>query len=174
MNLAKRQAKEKMAERELIVDKERIDYEGPFEMVDFYRLFEAFAIDMAYDRKELKHAESVTKEGKFIELELEPWKTLTDYAKSFIHVRVQMANVKDIVVDGKRLQTGKISVVIDGILETDYESRWEGKPVLLFLRSFYDKYIYKPLAGGFDKMIRSDTMHLKEVVKAFLNMYQFR
>lgn len=163
-----------MTEREIIVDKERVDYEGPFEMVDFYKLFEAFAVDKGYDRRELKHSEAATKEGKFIEVELEPWKLLTDYAKSIIHVRVQMANVKDIVVDGKKLQTGKVSAVFDGILETDYESRWEGKPILLFLRTVYDKFIYKPLTGGFDKMIRTDTMHLKEVVKAFLNMYHFR
>ena len=163
-----------MAERELIVDKERVEYSGPFEMLDFYKLFEAFAVDKNYDRKELKHSESVTKEGKFIEIELEPWKLLTDYAKSIIHVRIQLSNVKDIMVSGKKLQTGNIKMIFDGILETDYEARWEGKPLLLFLRTLYDKFIYKTISGGFEKIVKDDTMHLIDLANSFLGLYKFR
>ena len=47
------------------------------------------------------------------------------------------------------MNQGKIDLVFDGILETDYENRWEGKPLFFFLRTLFDKYIFKPYTTGY-------------------------
>jgi len=122
-----------MAERLIVVDKARVEYEGLFEAKALYALFVDWARDKGYFLVEKKHSESVKPEGKYVDMEFEPFKKLTDYAKSIIKMRVTMHDVKDVVVEKdktkRKFQQGKVSIVFDGILETDYEHRWETKPV---------------------------------------------
>ncbi|MBW2969720.1 hypothetical protein KY319_01215, partial [Candidatus Woesearchaeota archaeon] len=104
-------------------------------------------------------------------------KKLTDYAKSIIKIRMQFSDVKDVVVDkdGKKtkIQEGKAVIIFDGILETDYEHRWEGKPIFYFLRTVFEKYVYTPFISGFERGVKEDTMALKNNMKAYLGLTKY-
>ncbi|MEM4366358.1 MAG: hypothetical protein QXN46_02060, partial [Candidatus Woesearchaeota archaeon] len=78
-----------MPERETIVDKERLEYEGPFELSAFYQLLQSTIAELGYGVRERKHSEAVSKEGKLIYLELECRKVLSeDYARALILLNV--------------------------------------------------------------------------------------
>jgi len=166
-----------MAERLIIVDKERLEYHGVFDAKEVIRVMDQWAKDKGYWLIEKRHGETTKPEGKLIDLDYEPFKKLTDYAKSIVKIRAQFQNVKDVVIerDGKKvkLQEGKIIIIFDGILETDYEHRWESKPVFYVLRTFFEKYVYTPFISGFEKGIKEDTMTLKNNLKAFLNLIRY-
>lgn len=166
-----------MAERDIIVDKMRMTYEGLFSVTELYKMIDEWFEEKNYDKKELKNVEKVTPEGKYIEIIVEPWKKVTDYAKNVIRIRMIMTDIKDVEVekDGVkvRLNQGKIQMVFDGYLETDYENRWEQKPTFFLIRTLFDKYFYKPFTQGFQTGVKSDLNHLVTRIKSFLNLYRY-
>ena len=166
-----------MVERDIIVDKLRLTYEGLFSVADLYKMIDEWFEEKGYDKREKKNVESVTPEGKFIEIEVEPWKKVTDYAKNIIKIRMIFSNIKEVTVEKDgikvKLNQGKVQFVFDGYLETDYEHMWEGKPLFYFIRELFDKYFYKPYTTGFKQGVKEDLMHLYTNIKAFLNLYRY-
>jgi hypothetical protein len=166
-----------MPEREVVVDKLRLTYEGLFSVGELYKMIDEWFRWKGYDKRENKNIEVVKPEGKFIEIELEPWKKVTDYAKNVIKIRIQMNDIKEVEVEKDntklKLNQGRVHFVFDGFLETDYEARWEGKPIFYFIRTVFDKYFYKPFTAGFERGVKEDVMHLHGQIKAFLNLYRF-
>jgi len=166
-----------MPEREVVVDKLRLTYEGLFSVAELYNMIDEWFRWKGYDKRENKNIEIVKPEGKYIEIELEPWKKVTDYAKNVIKIKIQMFDIKEVEVEKDKtklkLNQGRVHFVFDGYLETDYESRWEGKPIFYFIRTIFDKYFYRPFTAGFERGVKEDVMHLHSQVKAFLNLYKF-
>ncbi len=165
-----------MAEIDVVIDKKRLTYEGIFKVRDLYNMIDQWFEDKNYDKREILNVEVVKPEGKFIEIEMQPWKKVTDYANRLIYLRILMHDVKevDIEKDGKtvRMNQGKIQIIFDAYLKTDYEDRWEMLPVYFFLRTIWNKYIYQPFTKGFKAGVKKDCIELYNNIRAFLNMYR--
>ena len=166
-----------MAERLTVVDKERLNYDGLFNAKDLFAVMQAWATDRGYWLIEKKHGEAIKPEGKYVDMDFEPFKKFTDYAKSVVKIRAQFQEVKDVVIerDGKKMkmQEGKIFFIFDGVLETDYEHYWETKPIFYLLRTVFEKYVYSPFISGFERGVKEDTMALKNQIKSFLNLAKY-
>lgn len=166
-----------MVEREIIVDRLRLVYEGLFSVPELYKLIDEWFRMKGYDKREKKNTEVVRPEGKYIEIEIEPWKKVTDYAKNVIKIRLIMSDITDVEVEKDNLKVklnkGKVSLVFDAYLETDYEHRWEGSPLFYFIRTLFDKYFYKPFTAGFETGVKEDLMTLHNTIKSFLNLYRY-
>jgi hypothetical protein len=166
-----------MAERLIVVDKDRLDYDGLFDVKEVHRVFQDWASDKGYWLVEKIHSETTRPEGKIIDLVLEPFRKVSDYVKYIIKIRVQFSNVRDVVVerDNKKVkvQEGKVSVVMTGIVETDYEHRWETKPVWYTIRVFMDKYVLSPFISRSESEVKDDVTSLKNNLKGFLNLSKF-
>jgi hypothetical protein len=166
-----------MAERDVVVDKLRLSYEGLFKVADLYKLVDGWLREKGYDKREKRMAESVVKTGKFIEWEMEPWKKITDYAKIVIKLRIILTDIKEIDVEVDKtkikMNQGKADFVFDGYIETDYEHRWESKPLFFFLRTLFDKYFFKPYTTGYQSNALDDVNDLHTRIKAFLNLNRY-
>lgn len=166
-----------MAERLLVVDGDRVTYEGLFDAKELYRVMDDWAQDRGYWLIEKSHVESTKPGGKNIDMSFEPFKKYTDYAKSIIKFRVQLQDVKDVVVERDekkvKLQEGTALFTFTGILETDYEHRWETKPLFYVLRVIFEKYVYTPFISGWERDVKGDVAALKNDVKAYLNLSRF-
>jgi hypothetical protein len=165
-----------MSEKVTVTGKETISYEGLFSVKELYALIEDWVNSKGYLPVETSIEEVVEPSGKVITAKLEPFKKLTDYAKAIIKIDIMIADCKEVEItrgDKKqKLNKGKVIIEIQSILETDYEHRWEMKPWLYVLRTIFEKYIYTPFLGGYKNAIREDTDHLKDQIKAFLNLYK--
>lgn len=166
-----------MAERLIVVDKARLGYSGPFDAKEVFEVIRSWASDKGYWIYEKKHTETVAPEGKFMEFDLEPFKKITDYSKGVVKIRIQMSGVKDITLkrDNKKvkLQEGNVSFVFTGILETDYEHKWESKPVFYVLRTVVEKYMLRPFISGHEKGIKEDVDVLLNQLRSYLNLSKF-
>ena len=166
-----------MTERQIIVDGARLTYTGVFDPKGIQKVIKNWVNDKGYFMYEVSHTESVTDEGKFAEIKMEPFKKLTDYARSTIRVRITIEKAKDVVIekDGKKIKLyeGTVKFLFDAFLDTDYESRWEGKPVFYFFRILFEKYVYAPFISKYAKQISGDLEILKTNLKSFLNLYKF-
>ncbi len=166
-----------MVEKRPVIEHEQVVYEGIFSLKELYKTLYGWISDKGYAPVEKRALESVTKSGKHVELELEPYKKFSDYAKSVIRIHVTCHNLADaeVTVDGhkKKMQKGKAIITFDSWLETDYEHKWETQPAFYVLRSVFEKYVYTPFLSGFITSVRNDTLQVKEQVKSFLNLEKF-
>ncbi len=166
-----------MPERRIVVDELRLEYEGLFDVKEFFRLIENFFYDRKYDKREIKNIEQVTPSGKNIEVVLMPWRTISDYAKYEIKLRIWIKGMKnvDVVKDDTKLklQQGKIIMIIDGYLTTDVEGHWEGKPFFFFLRTIFDKYIFRLYTSKWEAGLVEHVKELHTEIKSFLNLQRF-
>ena len=165
-----------MAERRIIVEGLKLNYKGLFKATELYQLIDNWLREKGYDKREIRNQEHATKEGKYIELEMEPWKKITDYANTKIRLEIKMLNVTEtaVNVDGKKvnMNMGKIHIRFDGYLETDYEHRWENRPVYLFIRTLMDKFIYSSYTHQFEGELAENIGQLYDVIKGFRNLYK--
>lgn len=166
-----------MSERKIVVDELKLNYEGLFDVKEFYKMLDNFFRYRHYDKREVKNVESIRPSGKHIELVLMPWKGVADYARYEIKVQAIMDDVKEVEVkrDGAKLKLnqGKIQMVFDAWLTTDVEGRWEGKPIYFFIRTFVDKYIFRFYTSKWENVVMEDTKELHNEVKSFLNLYRY-
>ncbi len=166
-----------MVETNIVVDNLGLNYEGLFDAKDYYKLLDGFFAEKNYDKREALSMEKVDSSGKYVELEIEPYRKITDYAKLVIRVRTKMFNVKEVEVekDGHkiRLNQGKVNIVIDGFLQTDYENRWTDRPWMVFIRTIYDKFVYKKYTNDFTEKLNDDVGQLHAQLKSFFNLYRY-
>jgi hypothetical protein len=166
-----------MAERRIVIDNLMLQYEGLFEMRELYMLIDKWLRQKGYDKFEKRNHEHVHKEGKYIEIEMEPWKKITDYMKIVINIYVHAYNVKEVIVKKDNLDVkmnqGLIKIRFIGYMVTDYEDKWEGKPVFYFLRAVIDKWVYRVTSDKFESAVADDVKHLYQNIKAFLNLTRY-
>lgn len=166
-----------MVETKIVVDGLSLSYEGLFSATELYMMIDCFFRDHMYDKRETQNMEKVGPHGKYIELELQPYRKMSDYVRFVVRIRLKMFNVTEVEIekDGHKvkLNKGKIDIVFDGFLETDYEGRWESKPSYVFIRTVFDKFIYKIYTEKFEGQLTEDVNTIYNQLKAFLNLYRY-
>ena len=166
-----------MAERRIIVDHLKLSYEGLFNATELYALIDDFFREKGYDKREVKNEEQVTPNGKYVDLVLQPWKKITDYIRHIIRVDIKMFHLTEVEVekDGHKvkLHKGRVNITFDGFLDSDYEHRWDQKPFYFFIRTIFDKFIYKSYMEEYAGILVDNINQLNKTIKAFLNLYRY-
>lgn len=167
-----------MAEVETIVDDRKVTYEGLFSVSEVYKLIDNHFAKLGYDRAELKNTEIVRPEGKYIEIVLEPNKTVSDYAKYVINIRLIFSEIKDseVRLDGKKkkMNLGKAQIIWNGYLIMDKDNRWEEKPLYYLVRATMNKYILRGMVGKYKSEIKSNVESCVSNTASFLNLSHHR
>lgn len=163
-----------MGHVKIIADHDKIDYSGPFSLNGLFRMIENFIWERGFDKRQDKDFEQNTHNGKSVEWQISSWKVITDYTRYIIKVRVIGQDIlkTDAVNHGKKakIDTGRVIIVIDGFIEYDVESRWQGNPFLYFLSQLYDKFIFKAYTERFEQRLVHDVNHLHDQIEKFLNL----
>ncbi len=167
-----------MAEREIIFERQKLSFEGMFSPKEVTTIINGFANDKSMDWEEGKHSESITPDGKFIDIELKLPRKINDYAKKILQLKIQMSKLKEKIVEvnGKRKKyfEGKFDMTSAGYLETDYEKRWESKPSFYLLRVFFEKYVFNPQLNRYKSEVKQDYELLKERLRTYFNMSKIK
>ncbi len=164
-------------ERKLLISDLRMEYEGLFDSNDFFKLIEDWFKQNGYNKNELKHIERVTDKGKFINLEIMPWKEVNDYTRYEIYLRIVVRDLVEATVKKAKLQhkinKGKISISIDAFLATDIKHRWESRPLYFFLRTLFEKFVNREHISTFEKGLMNDVKNFHSEMKAYLNLGRY-
>lgn len=165
-----------MAERETLVEGKKITYEGLFNAKELFRITKSFFTERNYDWDETKNFETVKPDGRHIEIVIEPYKKETDYFNNVIVVRLIISNLTDVEIEQdkvkKKMQSGKVQIILDAILETDHETRWESKPIFFFLRTLVNKYVMEPYTKQYRGSCAADLNAYVAHIKGYLNLYR--
>lgn len=164
--------------KEFTVFDQSLQYSGPFELKELYLVMDNFFKNHHYDKYEKRHYEYRREEGRYIELELEPQKQISEYMKLYMNMEIFIRNIEDLDVEVKgkkrRLQQGDLTIRWRSHVSKVYGEFWERKPFRFFLRALVDRFFYKLHINKFTDELKNDTTMIRDQLKAFLNLYQRR
>ena len=166
-----------MAEIRIIVDHLKLDYEGLMDLKELFKLINRWFAERGFDKKEDKNHEQNLPEGKFIEYEISHWKKITYYTKYIYKIRALFQNIKkvDITKDRKKIKAdhGKVLIYFDGFIENDFYHQWDERPLFVFIRTLYDKFIHRAYTERFEQRLTHDIHNLYNEIEKFLNTYRY-
>ena len=164
-------------ERELVINNRQLHYKGIFRVNELFKTINDALHHRNYHPHEKKSEEVVTEEGKKFYLELRPKKSVTNYAKLLIKIKLSLDNVTEVpeVVDGDKhlFQKGTMNIVFDAWVLTEYDHRWGMKPFVYFVKGLINKFFYKwPLEDALPGTVSEDTAYVFSAIKKLLKSYK--
>lgn len=165
-----------MTELHIAVDHLKIDYKGAFEFNNLIRLITSFTKESGYDIKYDKDFEINTKTGKQYDYQIYPWKKITDYTRYSFKIQISTVDMVkvDAERDGKKVKVdfGRLMVFIDAFYDLDYFDKWDAIPMFQFIRTLFNKFVYKIYTERFEQRLVYDAHLLYDRIQKFLNMYK--
>lgn len=168
-----------MVERRTITDNLMIRYEGLFSLDELCRVIEDWQRQNGYEKHILKDFEHVTKKGKNIEIDMQPWKNINENERSAIRLIILIKNMRDVFVKvtgaKMKMNQGEVLVRISGYHLSDLAHKWEGKSYVYFIRAVINKYIYRiSPEDKRDGLVAGDLNSLYHNIRAYLNLVRRR
>ena len=167
-----------MATRMPILPQQRIQLKNAiYDLQEVYQHAHDWLAWLKYDIWENEYQETITPGGKVIKIFWNCEREIDDYSKFIIEVRFEMFGMTDIEVQqaGERakMQKGEINAFISAFLETDRQNKWSEKPYLKFMKSFFEKYLYKGQIEVMQGQLWKEGWDFYNELKAFLNLYKY-
>ncbi|MBS3097529.1 hypothetical protein J4209_01895 [Candidatus Woesearchaeota archaeon] len=166
-----------MVEKKIVVDQLRLSYNGVFDINDFYNAVEDWIQEKGMEKETKKKLEHVMPHGKKLEWYIECWKSVASYAKTIVRMRALFDEVKEVQIvknkSKRRLNQGKVLIILDGILETDIEGSWQQKPLFYFMRALVDKYIWKFHTNKYEAPLIDEVYDMHKTLKKFFARYNY-
>lgn len=163
-----------MAEKDTIL-KEIFKHKGIGDFSDFYNFMYKWLTDEDFKVTEKLYSEKIKGDAKDVEIKWEAKKELTDYFRMRLDIVSKARGLKDIEieVDGKRKKTNEffeLGITMKGILEKDYNSKWEKSPSYKFMKEVYHKYVIPTRTEEMENKVRDYVQGLKEEMKSFFDL----
>lgn len=164
-------------EKNLIINNRELKYQGIFRPGELFAAINRALEDKAYVKREKKTEQLVTEHGKGVYVELRPYKMLTHYLTLMIKIKITLDDLEEVTAEGRGekavFQQGKVLILFDAWVLTDYERRWGMKPWFYFWKGLVNKYIYTfPLEGGAGGQVSGDTAYIYGKIKQLLHSYK--
>jgi hypothetical protein len=167
-----------MVEKKHIVNELKLNYNGPLLIENFYREVENWMSEKGMQKDLKRKSEEVGSKGKKIEWEIEAWKAISHVVKEIVRIRVLFNNVREARIKRKghdvRINQVEALIFIDGFLETKLSKQWHQNPLFFFLRTLYDKYIWKIWSERYDDSVIEDCYDLHKRLKAFSSLSKMK
>jgi hypothetical protein len=162
-----------MSEIDYVVRDLKISQKAQFNMVELYRTLKSWLEINRYIFYERLYEDVLKKNEKSVKIKWEGHKYIDDYTKFVISISLKLTDYEIIETKKEKLVDGKISISFEATIETDYEEKWEKRPIWVFIRALSDKYFTNKKRKKFEKELKDDTYDLYNKTKTFLNLYKF-
>lgn len=168
-----------MSEKFLIIDHLKVSYEGLFNAAELYNVIASFFFGKHWDWHEKVNMERVTADGRQIYQNFYPWKSVSNYYKIIMGIKIIMADVKEVEVahegDTLRLNQGTVRITIDGYVVADRDHEWTGSvmPFRWFFTILGQKYFFRDHFKKMETWLRGDVEDLHGRIKRHLNTFKY-
>lgn len=163
-----------MSEKDTIFSSS-IKSKGIFNFSEFYKFcHEWLTEETGLDVAENKYAEKIKGDEKDIEVGWEGKRKVTDYFRFVVKVKFEVTGLTktEIKQENVKIKTnkGSVKVSIKGILERDYEGKFETSAFNKFLRSIYEKWIIASRIDQMEGKLVEDCDEFLGQAKAYLDL----
>jgi hypothetical protein len=157
---------------------ETLNYEGLFSMREVFRILDKYYRTKAFDKKIIFDEEYMTDKGKYIHVKSEYYKKTDSYVRLQTRLWIYANDLVEVEkeVDGVKIKTnhGKLSIIFDGFLQTDYFSLVDDKkPVYFLFRVLYEHYLARPRIAYWEGVIRHVLTEMRAELSGYLNLQKF-
>lgn len=164
-----------MVEKKFVIDGMQLTYNGPFDIIQFYKTVEEWIASKGKGKDTKKKTEHVDPKGKKIEWFIEIWEDVNEYTRTLVRLRALFTDLKEAKVKKRRtkkLNKGNVLITLDGILETDLQGKWHQNPVFYFARYIADKFFYKHYKTPDEDKLAADVNNLHDTLTNFFGSYK--
>jgi len=164
-----------MVEKKFVIDGMKLSYNGPFSVIEFYKTVEDWISKKGKEKDIKKKSEHVDPKGKKIEWLIEIWEEPAEYIRTIVRLQALFTDITETKVKkGKKtrkLNKGNALIILDGILETDIEGKWQQKPMFYFIRALVDRFLWKFHSNKGEDQLAADVNELHDTLKEFFDSY---
>lgn len=154
----------------------QVNYEGIFSLGELLLMIDNYFRRKGYSKKVESHNEKITEKGKQVNLRLRPFKQVKGN-KLEVQVWLNVSEITDMQkkIDGitVNLNKGKINCSIDCFVLYDMRGKWEARAEYTFIRTIFDKFLFRSKGKDFEGMVKADASELKNEIASFLNLNKF-
>jgi len=148
---------------------------GIFSFKDFYKFcYDWLTEETGLNIQESKYEEKISGDSKELEIEWDGSTKLTDYFKFNLKVAFAVRNLKEVEItqDGKKIKTnqGTVTVKVKGILERDWQGKFESSGSQKFMRAVYEKWVIPSRIDQFEEKVIGDCDEFLGEVKSYLSL----
>jgi len=166
-----------MAEKRIAVETTTISYSGILDVNNLYNYIDNYTNERGWDKMDFMHDIKNHETTRDILIDMRPEKTISDYVKFKLKIVAKFSNITDIevTVDGKKVnvQKGSVKISYTGIIITDYEGDWKSTAWWQFMKTLYDKYVFKLHESEYDANLKSEIFNMKHEISAYLNLKKY-
>ncbi|MBU0756907.1 MAG: hypothetical protein KKF44_02490 [Nanoarchaeota archaeon] len=173
-----------MSEQVFCMVDERLEYSGLFSMKEVFRILDKYYRQKGWDKKIMYDEEYDTPTGKYIHVKFTPYKKVDDYIRAMNRIWIYVHDLVEVEkeVDGKKVLTnkGRISLMFDGMMMTDYRNNWvvtgkDGKTKwgYFLLQTAMEKWFYRKRLAHWEGVIRHTLIGAKTEVAGYLNLNKY-
>jgi hypothetical protein len=163
-----------MSETDHIVKGLKINQKAQFNLINLYKTLKYWFEINGYSFFEKEYEEIVKKNKKDVIIKWIGSKTIDDYSKAIVRVKFKIKDYEIIETEKEKLVNGSLGISFESDIVTDYEERWEHRPIWKFLRGVFDKFLSEKRRELYEKELTEDTYDIFHRTKSFLNLYKFR
>jgi len=149
----------------------KLKHTGIVDFKELYNFCYTWLTDEDYFVIEKNYNEKITPQGKEVEIQWVAFRKISDYFRFELKFtwRVILTPI-EVEKNGKKIKADKayIEIKIDGVLQKDYEHRWENNSFLKFLRGLYDRYIIRGRIEDYETKLYDEIEEFRRQVKSFL------
>ncbi|MFH2021219.1 MAG: hypothetical protein ABIJ34_07405 [archaeon] len=153
-----------------------VNYSGLFRYVDLMAMIDTFFKKKGYRKHIISHNEAVKDKFRNVSMRLRPFKQIKGN-KLEIQMWLNITEMEDISKKMDNLNVnmnkGKVSIVIDCFVLTDVRGKWEARAEYTFIRTIFDKLLFRSKSKDLEGMVKSDSVELKDELQSFLNLNKF-
>ena len=161
-----------MTEFDYVVFPIRIFHDDILDTGEVYRLIQEWLALQDYTLYEKEyHVDARTEHNVNIFWRAE--KKVDDYTQFVIEVRIKGSNIEEVTVKNRKFIRGAFNISLESFTESDYEARWEHKPILKIWRGLYDRLFLKDKLDRYAEELRNDTYNIYDELKSFLSLKKF-
>ena len=156
------------------IAKEKAESSGLFDFQAFYSFAHSWLKEKSYGVNEDKYSEKLSGNKRDVIVEWTASKDINDYFRFEEKIKMEVLGLTDVEaeIDGekKKMNQGKISLEIKGIVIRDRKNKWEKSSFLRFVREIYDKHVIPSKIDEMNKTLIRDVIEFKEEMKSFLEL----
>lgn len=150
----------------------KLKYNGLFDFKELYKFVHDWFSSYHYIVIEKKYEEKITAEGKDLEIEWMCLRKISDYFRFQVDIRFRIIAMSSVEMQRGnikiKMNKAAVEIVVRGVLQKDYENRWERSPIAKFLRGVYDRYIIRSRIEDYEDKIALEVDESVAQMKAFL------
>ena len=160
-----------MPEKDIIIKKISVSYEGVFDFNSLIRLIKKWMGTNYYFTSEKNYGD-IQKDKNLgdIKIDIDNEREVDDYNRACIEVKIKVKDLQNVTVNNKKLQKGNLKVDFESYLKKDIHSQWEVRPLFKILRGIYDRFLNNDKQKLIEEDLKGETYAIYDEVKAFLNL----